>query len=339
MEDGNLMRGNLAALLLLVLAGSTGLGQQWAIDMFDHTSHDFGTVARGTKVEHTFTMENIYVEDAHIASIRSSCGCAIPKYPGRILKTWDKAKIVAQVDTRGFYGRKDATLTVVLDKPFPAEVRLHVYAYIRRDVVVQPGVVQFGTVYQGTTRMQKVTVDYAGRPDWRISRVECANPHLQAQAVELSRSAGQTTYDLRVTLKGDAPAGYIRDHVVLVTNDFNSRAARVPVAVEGVVVPAVTARPSPLSGVVVDAGKTVTKRLIVQGKSPFRIVSAGCGDPRFQCTVLKRTDNLYMVDVTFTAGQTPGKVKAKIRIETDLGGTVLEVPVEIRVLPTGPVSF
>ena len=114
--------------------------------------------------------------------------------------------------------------------------------------------------------------------------------------------------------------------------------ARVPVAVEGVVVPAVTALPSPLSGVVA-AGKTGTKRLIVQGKKPFRIIAAGCSDARFQCTVLKRTDSLYVVDVTFTAGDTPGKVKGTVRIETDLGGAALEVPVEIRVLPRGPVSF
>ena len=38
------------------------LGQQWAKEMFDHTSHDFGTVARGAKMEHRFTLENIYEE-------------------------------------------------------------------------------------------------------------------------------------------------------------------------------------------------------------------------------------------------------------------------------------
>lgn len=333
------MRTHTLALLLLTLAGSPGFAQQWAQEMFDRTSHNFGTVARGAKVEQTFTVENIYEEDARVSSVRSSCGCTTATYPKGILKTWDKGKIVVQVDTRGFFGQKDATLTVVLDKPFPAEVQLHVHTYIRRDVVVQPGAVEFGTVYQGTSRLEKVTVDYAGRTNWQILKVESANPHLQAQVVETSRGMGQATYDLRVTLKKSAPAGYIRDHVVLVTNDRNPRASRVPVAVEGIVIPAVTARPSPLSGVVVETGKTVTERLIVQGKMPFQIVSAVSSDPRFQCTVLPRTKTLYVVQVAFTAGQTPGKVSSKIRIQTDLAGTVLEVPVEVRVMPRGPVSF
>ena len=45
-------------------------GQDWAKAMFDHTSHDFGVVARGAKVEHRFVIENIYEEDAHIQSVR-----------------------------------------------------------------------------------------------------------------------------------------------------------------------------------------------------------------------------------------------------------------------------
>ncbi len=333
------MKTSCAAVLLPLLAGSTAAGQQWATEMFDHTSYDFKTVARGAKAEHTFTMENIYEEDAQIASIASTCKCISAKYPKGTLKTWDKAQIVVEVDTRGFVGKKEATLKVKLNKPFSAEVRLHVYAYIRRDVVVHPGVVKFGTVYQGTSRLQQVKIDYAGRPDWKILRVESANPHLQAQAVETSRGDGQVTYDLLVTLRGGAAVGYLQDHVVLVTDDRNARASRVPVAVEGVVVPAVTARPSPLSGVVVTAGESVTERLIVQGKAPFRVLAATCSDQRFRCTVLERTDTFYTVNVTFTAGPSPGRVSSTIRIETDLSGTVLEVPVHIRVVPPSAATF
>ena len=37
--------------------------------MFDHTTHDFGVVARGAKVEHRFVVENNYEEDIHIESV------------------------------------------------------------------------------------------------------------------------------------------------------------------------------------------------------------------------------------------------------------------------------
>ena len=143
----------LAWLLLLVAAPcSPAFAQKWATDMFAQTSYDFGVIARGAKAEHRFKIENIYVEDAHIKSVKSSCGCTTPTLTKDRLKTWDTAEVVVAIDTRRYLEHKDATITVVFDKPFPAEVQLQVHCNIRGDVVVQPGVVDFGTVLQGAAR-------------------------------------------------------------------------------------------------------------------------------------------------------------------------------------------
>lgn len=328
----------IAAGLILAL-GQAAAAQDWARDMFDHTSHDFGVVARGAKVEHVFTMENIYVEDAHIADIRSTCGCTSPEADRRYLKTWEKAQIKATVDTRNFHGRKDATITVVLDKPFPAEVQLQVHCYIRSDVVVTPGAVQFGTVAQGQPASRRLAVAYAGRGDWKITGVETTNPHLLVEVVESPRSArhlGQVAYDLTVALKADAPPGYLRDQLTLVTNDFSAQASRVPVAVEGVVVSALSVRPSPLLLPVLELGRETTRQLVVQGKAPFHVKSIHCDDARFRFKIPEAAQNLQLIPVTFTATGAPGKVTGVIRIETDLGGGALEVPVQVQVIaPAG----
>lgn len=309
------------------------MAQQWALDMFDHTTHDFGTVARGAEADHRFVVENIYEEDAQIASVRSSCGCTKLQFPKQVLKTWGKGEIIATLDTRGHFGKKDATITVVFNRPYHAEVQLHVYTNIRRDVVIQPGSVQFGSVAQGTAYRQKVNVDYAGRADWKIVRVECANPHLKAEVTPLQAAAGQSSYQLAVTLSSKAPVGYIRDQVVLVTNDANPAAARIPVAVEATVSPPVTIRPSPLTGEV-GVGETITRRLVVQAKKPFKIIEASCTDDRFECTVVPKTEKLYLVRVSFTAGTTAEEVREKILIKTDFGGgQTFEAPVRIQVGP------
>jgi len=332
------MRTNAAVLMVLLSAGSSGFGQEWAKKMFDHTSHDFGTVARGAKAEHTFVLENIYEEDMVISSVRTTCGCTHPKLNKRRLKTWEKAEIVAELDTRTFYGRKDSTLTVVLGGQFPAEVRLRVYAYIRRDVVVQPGKILFGSVAEGSDSQRKVTVDYAGRSDWRIVKVESANPHLQGQVVETHRLGGRVTYDLHATLKSTTPAGYVRDHLVLITNDPNQRTARVPIAVEGIVAPAVTVQPSPLTGTAA-TGETASMRLFVQARTSFQILNVHCDDQRFTSAMRKTAGNSYLILITFAAGETDGEVDETIRIETDLAAAkVLEVPVHVRVTSCDPVT-
>ena len=340
MKYGNLTRNTCLALLLLSLGAATGRGQEWAKKMFDTTSHDFGTVARGAKVEHRFIVENIYEEDAHIASVRTSCGCTSPKVTKQNLKTWEKAEIVAQVDTRGYYGRKDATVTVVFDRPFPAEVQLKIYTFIRSDVVVQPGSVQFGTQAQGVGGERKVTISYAGRADWEILKVESPSPYIVAKVVKApATTPGRVTYQMIVTLEKNAPAGRIWEHLVLVTNDQRATASRVPVAVEARITSAVSVRPSPLTGVV-DVGETMTKQLLVQGHAPFKIVSVECADPRFKFSHGETAKMLHLVPVIFTPGEASGKVRTTIRIRTDRAEAAeLTVPVDVRVIAKGPVSF
>ncbi len=121
-------------------------GQEWAQNMFKVREHDFGTVARGAKAEYRFVFDNIYMEDVHIAGVRTSCGCTTPSVENPSLKTYEKGAILAHFNTPTFQGARGATLTVTIDKPFYAEVQLHVKGFIRSDVVVEPGSVQVGSV-------------------------------------------------------------------------------------------------------------------------------------------------------------------------------------------------
>jgi hypothetical protein len=336
------MRILILAISLAILLGSESSGkgqeQDWAKAMFNETSHDFGVVAAGAKVEYKFIIQNIYEEDAHITSVLSSCGCTTPKIDKQLLKTWEKAELTAAVntDTRQYYGRKDATIKVEFDLPFKAEVQVQIHTYIRRDVVVQPGMVQFGSVNQGTAMKQKLLVSYAGRDDWRIDRVECSDPYVEGQVSEVSRGAGLVKYDLFVTLKANAPAGYIQDQLMLVTNDTNQRSARVPVAVEGVVSQALSVRPSPLFLGVIDTGQPVTRPLVIQGKTPFHITSVRSNDPRFQCKPPEGASPVHLLPVTFDAKNASGKITGKIHIETDYpNAKPLDVDVNVQVTPKG----
>jgi hypothetical protein len=327
-----------AVAALLSLGACTACAQDWARAMFNNdTSHDFGVVARGAKVEYRFVLENSYEEDVHILSAESNCGCSTPTVSRQLLKTWEKAEVLITVDTRGHLGRKDATIKVVFDQPYAAEVQLHVHVYIRSDIVVQPGAVLFGPVNQGAGAKQTLAVSYAGRDDWRIVRVECANPSIEASVVETGRTPGKVGYSLPVQLKADAPPGYIRDQLVLVTNDYDPRAARVPVAVEGLVVAALSVRPSPLLMGVAEIGKPVARNVVVQGRAPFRILSVRAGDDRFQGEPAKDLKTAHLLPITFLAKDAKlagSTVRSRIRIETDLSGiNAVDLDVSVQIAP------
>jgi hypothetical protein len=286
--------------------------------MFSKLKHDFGTVARGADVEHRFEIQNIYEETVHVSSVRTSCGCTSPSLENQTIQTWGKGYVVAKFNTRTFRGQHGATLTVTIDKPFPAEVQLRVEGNIRGDVVFHPGSVRFSNVDQGADHEQRVRVSYAGRSDWKIEDIRSANDHFQVEMTEVQRGSGRVAYDLIVRLQGTAPAGYFSDQLVVVTNDRNN--SRIPLDVDGTVVPEISVSPNQLVLGDVEPGKEITKRLVVKGKTPFRITAVECDDGAFSFEAGDEQKSVHIVTVKFRAGDNPGKVQRKIRIATDRGG-------------------
>jgi hypothetical protein len=320
----------------LFLAAAPCRAQDWARKMFDHTSHDFGTVARGAKVEHHFNFENIYLEDAHILSAVASCGCTSPVVPTEIIKTWNKSAVVVHIDTVNFQGQKDVTVNVKFDKPFDGEVQLNIHCYIRSDVVLDPGSVNLRAA-QGGAAQQRVVVRYAGRPDWQIQSVESANPSLSGKVTEVSRVGGSVTYDLTVSLARDAKPGYTRDELNLITNDPNPRAQRVPVPVEVLVLAPVTVHPSPLIMGTAGAGQLETpimRPLVVRSLAPFTITKVESSDPHFRCDIPKESAMIQRLPVNFLGADTPGKVSTRLRIHTTATAEPVEADVSIDLTET-----
>jgi len=313
------MRRILALMLPMVLAWSAeAAAQEWAKKLFETNSHDFGIVARGSKQEYSFIVNNIFKEDIHISGLRSSCGCTTARITKETLKTHEQSEIVVAYNTKSFLGGKSATVTVTFDEPYYAEVQLTVKGYIRSDVVFQPGSVEFGSADSGQGAEVTISVSYAGREDWEIVDVRSANEHFEVELQETLRNGGRVNYDMIVRLKPDAPSGYIHDQLLIVTND--SGASNVSLPVEGQVVSALTVSPASLFLGVVKPGDTVKKRLVVRSSKPFRIVSVRCDDASFTFEPPDAESKpLHFVPVEFKAGDQPGQIEKKIEILTDLG--------------------
>lgn len=315
-------------LALLLSTGATGRAEDnWAAKMFETTSHDFGTVARGAKAEFRFKLNNIYTEDVHIANVRTSCQCTTPTISQETLKTYEESAIVATFNTRSTqFGQRKATLTVVFDKPFYAEVQLQVTGYIRSDIVVEPGGIEFGTVDRAATADRLVKISYRGRQDWAISEIRSSSDFIEAEAVEGQRIGDLVTYDMTVRLQPGAPAGYLNEELILVTND--ARQAEVPVAIEGRITAGLTVSPQSIFLGAMKPGQRVKKNLVVQAKRPFHITGIDAGDDgAFEFKLPDEEKKAHIIWLTYTASDVEGRSNYKLRITTDLdGGTSADVP-------------
>ena len=236
---------SLAVLVACLLPAGPVAAQDWARKMIPVTSHNFGTVAKGSKTEYRFVIRNIYQEDVHVVGVRTSCGCTSPTITKHDLKTHETAEVVATFNTRSFIGQHGATLTVTFDKPFSAEVQLRVAGNIRGDVTFDPPFVDLGNVDLGKGSERQIRITRMGSSPWEIKDVRSANPNFEVALSKATRTGSQTLYDLTAKLKPSTPAGYIKGQLILVTND--PRATQIPMDVEGRVVAEVTVSPQLLA--------------------------------------------------------------------------------------------
>jgi len=315
--------GLLVALLAAPLSSS---GQEWATRMFETTTHDFGSVARGAKTEFAFVLTNGFQEQVHIASVRSSCGCTNPRIVKDTLDTYEKSAIVAELNTTSFQGAKNATITVVIDRPYRAEVQLRVSAYIRTDIVIEPGECAFGDVDQGKVVERRLSIVHAGRSDWQIVDVRAGSDRLEAELSERERNGQRVVYDLVLRLKDDVGLGPFREQIHLVTNDRNL--TTVPLMVEGRVRGSIAASPNLLSlGAL--AGGSSTKKVFLRGQGAFAITAVRATDPAIRFEIPEGEKESQFLPITVASDGSGRQVDETVTIETTLGSVQVKVTGEL----------
>ncbi|MGM0649795.1 MAG: DUF1573 domain-containing protein [Bacteroidota bacterium] len=67
---------------------------------FDKTEHDYGTIARKSNGDCTFTLTNKGNEPLVLTNVKSSCGCAAVSWPRKPVKPGDSAEIKIRYDTK-----------------------------------------------------------------------------------------------------------------------------------------------------------------------------------------------------------------------------------------------
>lgn len=311
------VRRTLLALLALVVFPGLGRADdpKWADKMFSELSYDFGYVARGADVRHTVTVTNIYQEQVHIAGVKTTCGCSAVTPSKTTLNSRETAELEVTIDTRRFMRKKDPTIIVTFDAPLYAEVRIPMQVYIRTDVVLTPGAVNFGTIDQGAGGEREVDIEYAGRADWTIRSVETNNKYLQASVKELARSPEIVKYKLNVKLDPSAPEGPLNQQIMLVTDDATAN-PRVPVLVQARIEPDVSIVPKVLAFGMLTPGQPKTQNLVIRGKQPIKIESVECASDRelFAVRLPDTARPVQVLPITINPPKDPGKVTEQFMI-------------------------
>ena len=221
----------------------------------------------------------------------------------------------ARFNTDTFRGKRGATLTVLIDKPFYNEVRLRVDGYIRSDMVFYPGAIEFSKLNQGESVTKSSKVMYAGRNDWEVVDVRSNFPWLIPTLKEASRGGGRVNYEISVTVREDAPTGFFQDEVLVITNDRSM--PRVPLKVAGQVDRALSISPQAIALGGIKPGQSVTQKMILLGREPFTIASIEAEGWLIEFTPATEPKKTHILMTKFTPHpDSMGPLKSTIRITT-----------------------
>ncbi|PVW13085.1 DUF1573 domain-containing protein [Marixanthomonas spongiae] len=79
---------------------------------FEKTEYDFGTIDKGTHVEHEFKFTNTGDAPLVIVNATSSCGCTVPEYSKEAIAPGEQGQLLVKYDGSGT-NQVNKTVTIV----------------------------------------------------------------------------------------------------------------------------------------------------------------------------------------------------------------------------------
>lgn len=305
----------ISMVMTFCISFSTADGADWANQAFENRHHNFGNVARAARVEHIFEFTNPFQQTLQVAAVRASCGCTTPVILTKSVKPGESGQILARFNTRSFLGQRGATLTGVFNSPRHGEAQLRVDGYVRKDVVCDPGELAFGTIQRGTPSVKSVDIMYAGKANWKILNAESAITGLDLHVEETSRQDGRVNYLLTATYTPTDTVGYLNGDIYLRTSD-RSRPF-VPLQFSTKIVEPISVSPSPMLFGKIPQQSITTKKLILRGEQPFKVLSIHSKDDRVRCKHHLDSKKLHLITVTIDFGNDSQDLQCQLEISTD----------------------
>ena len=312
--------------LFAAFALAAPAGAQSLAGLFDARSHDFGNVPIGPTLNHSFTIKNSSNETLQIYNVHVSCGCTSASAQKATIAPGETGTIYAAMDTRRFTGAKSVTIYVDFSAPRRETVNLVVSAYGRTDIAMSPDHLAFGTVMKGSSPSTSTQITFANGN--RISEATCESGYVKMGVKETQSPYGGTSYELVANLRPDLPVGTWYTDVWVKTQDNNR--IRIPLTVQ--VDPALRVTPAAVSFEPVATTQEVTKKVIVNGSQPFKILEVKGGEGEFKAVDVDHDSKaVHVVTIAFKPDK-EGEIIRTLKILTDMKE---ENAVEVKVKGVG----
>lgn len=283
--------------------------------VIDAPVFDFGTVERGAKVEHVFSLGNRGRGELRIEQVKSSCGCTVAVVSAADVPAGGDGRVAVTLDTARMAGRVTKVVTVYSNDLQAPVSPLTLTGEVVADIVVTPMPLYLGRIRRGGPTRHEVLIT-PGRPaaTWAVTAVEHSNPALRTRLEPRADGPGQR---LVVDLDPGVPLGRFSEQVRLRTT--SPRDPVITLSVFGSVEGDVAVLP-PQVTFGIARGPTPEREVFIRnrGARPLAVTRVAVPDR----LVSYELDTVhagieYRLTLRLRDGIPPGKIESTIDIFTD----------------------
>jgi len=289
---------------------------------------DFGTVAKGEKIEWSFKVKNTGTSDLEIIAAKPTCGCTVADFD-KIIKPGATGKVSAHVDTTNFAGPITKSIALETNDPTAPSAQVTITAVVKPFVDAYPAGFLRYNLLQGDVEKQSVTLYSDETEPFQITKIESPQDWIKvefkkSEGADLVQNIGrdaQNQYKVDVTLGGpDARIGPIAEKIHILTNSKHQ--PEYWVSISGVVRPTFRVEPTMLNFGEVAPTDAAASRTIVLRSNNLKTPET------FQVTKVESNVPGVVVAVNPTANK--GEFEVLVQVDKEAKSGALDGTVTIQ---------
>jgi hypothetical protein len=300
---------------------------------------EFGTMQRGTKKSHEFTIKNVGEAPLKLLEGHKTCKCTEFRVPQETIPPGGTAQILVEWSAKTDYGPFRQTATVLTNDPFRSSIDLTIDGTILTASGIEPPELAFDKIPIGEQRTAEVFVMAMLQDELSVSDPQFSDPALRdkfdvkiepADKKDLPNESARRGYRVSVTAKEGLPVGRFFHWLSLKTNLADAETLEVPVS--GQVVGDIAVHGAPgvwneeqvalrLGTVKSSEGRKEKLNIVVRGEDAAKVAFSvqSCDPPDLKVSIgepKKLRDTLVQVPLEI---ELPPGMKPMIRLDTEQG--------------------
>ena len=191
---------------------------------------NFGTIAQGKKVKHSFRIKNSGDAPLQIKKLEAACGCTAVKPSTSFIQPGKSADIEVIFDSEEFSGKVQKSVTMTTNAGKTPTYTFNMEGTVAEELQVSPRQLSLGPLQPGVAKQVAVSVTNSGANSIKLlsANVNSASLQIKTNIRRAEIKPGETgTVELSITAKPEAKilSGYLH----ILTSSPRKKEITVPV--------------------------------------------------------------------------------------------------------------